>query len=168
MNAGLLLVCFKIYFISDTWNRVERQYKEFEDALQYVNLGSKIITVQEVSTDLKDFEPFLYYHMCALFIIERSAFWPNFFTELTPIYPTAKTALIDSPSSSQLTIFDLQNNKFKNGCAYGKGFVVYWESWTEGFDYLISIRFEYMEIIGIKNLKLKFRGSFFDIYQIIH
>lgn len=164
----VITLCSKIYFISDTWSRVGRQYEEFEDALQYVSQGSKVITVQEESKDLKGFDAVLYHHMCALSVIKRSVFWPKIFTELTPIRPTAKTAPIDSPSSVQLTISDLRNNKHKNGYVYGKGAVVYWENWTQDFDYLISIRFENLSIIDIKNLKLKFRGSFFDIYQIVH
>lgn len=106
--------------------------------------------------------------MGALSVIKRSAFWPNIFTEITPIYPSTKTAPIDSPSSTRLTISNLRNNKLKNGTVYGKGLVVYWENWTEDFDYLISIRFENLSVIDLKNLKLKFRGSFFDIYQIVH
>jgi hypothetical protein len=165
---AIITLCLKIYFISDTWSRVGPQYEEFENSLQYISQGSKVITVQEESKELKNFDAILYHHMCALSVIKRSVFWPKIFTELTPIRPSAKTAPIDSPSSMQLTISDLRNNKLKNGYVYGKGDVVYWENWTQDFDYLISIRFENMSVIDIKNLKLKFRGSFFDIYQIVH
>ncbi|MGZ8161813.1 MAG: hypothetical protein ACXWTT_02980 [Methylobacter sp.] len=165
---AVITLCLKIYFISDTWSRVGRQYEEFEDALQYVGQGSKVITVQEESKNIKGFDPLLYHHMTALSVIKRSTFWSGIFTELTPIRPTAKTAPIDSPSGAQLTISDLRYNKHKNGYVYGKGSVVYWENWTQDFDYLISIRFENLSVIDIKNLKLKFRGSFFDIYQIVH
>ena len=165
---AVITLCFKIYFISDTWSRVGRQYEEFEAALQYVSQGSKVITVQEESKNLKYGDANLYDHMGALSVIKRSAFWPNIFTEITPIYPSTKTAPIDSPSSTRLTISNLRNNKLKNGTVYGKGLVVYWENWTEDFDYLISIRFENLSVIDLKNLKLKFRGSFFDIYQIVH
>jgi hypothetical protein len=165
----VMVVCFKIYFISNAWSKVEPQYKEFEEALRYVSPGSKIISVQEESKDLKAYDDALYKHISALAVIKRSAFWPNIFTVLTPVYPTAKTAHLNSPTDpQQLTISRLRNNKLKNGDTSDDGVIVYWENWTQDFDYLISMRFENRSVIDIKNLKLIVRGSFFDIYQIVH
>lgn len=162
-------LCLKTYLISDTWRKVGRQYEEFSDALRFVSQGSKVITVQEKSSELKDaFDYEFYRHMTALSVIKRSVFWPNIFTYLTPIYPTANTKSIDSPSSPQLSIAALEDKNFKNGDRIGDGFIVYWENWLQDFDYLISIRFENLSTIDIKNLKMKYRGTFFDIYQINH
>lgn len=167
---GLVLVvtCYKIYYVSDIWNRINPQYQEFENALQYVSPASKVLTVQNDAGNLSGLDARLYHHMSALSIIQRSAFWPNLFTYVTPIYPTIKTEHIDTAWGSQLTIDDLVSNKYKNGYTYAPHAKVYWENWTQDFDYLISIRFENLSVIDIKNLRLKFRGSFFDIYQIVH
>ncbi|WP_340122052.1 hypothetical protein [Methylobacter svalbardensis] len=167
---GLVLVvtCYKIYYVSNIWNRINPQYQEFENALQYVSPGSKVLTVQNDTGNLSGLDARLYHHMSALSIIQRSTFWPNLFTYVTPIYPTIKTEHIDTAWGSQLTVDDLVSNKYKNGYTYAPHAKVYWENWTQDFDYLISIRFENLSTIDIKNLKLKFRGSFFDIYQIVH
>ncbi len=169
VGIGVIAICLKVYFISSAWAIFGYQYQELEDALGHVKRGSKVITVQEVSKNIQGYDAFLYHHIAALSIIKRSAFWPNLFTvNLTPIYPTVNTAHIHSSLSKQLSLSDLINNKFKNGYVYDKGAVVYWENWTQDFDYLISMRFENMSVIDIKNLKLIVRGSFFDIYQIVH
>ncbi|MDD5265873.1 MAG: hypothetical protein PHO08_01925 [Methylococcales bacterium] len=169
VGIGIIAICFKVYFISSAWAIFGQQYQELEDALDHVTRGSKVITVQEASKNVQGYDTFLYHHIAALSIIKRSAFWPNLFTvNLTPIYPTVNTVHIHSSLSKQLSLSDLINNKFKNGYKYDKGAVVYWENWTQDFDYLISMRFENMSVIDIKNLKLIVRGSFFDIYQIVH
>jgi hypothetical protein len=169
IGIGVITIFLKVFFISSDWARFGNQYQELEDALEHVTRGSKVITIQEDSKNVQDFDVNLYHHISALSIIKRSAFWPNLFTvNLTPIYPTVNTAPIHSSLNKQLSLSDLTNNKFKNGYVYDKGAVVYWENWTQDFDYLISIRFENMSIIGINNLKLKVRGSYFDIYQIAH
>lgn len=169
VGVGIITICLKLYFISSAWARFGYQYQELEDALDHVKRGSKVITIQEVSRNVQGFDANLYHHISALSIIKRSAFWPNLFTvNLTPIYPSVNTAYIDSSLNAQLSLSDLINNKFKNGYVYDKGAVVYWENWTKDFDYLISMRFEKMSVIDLKNLKLITRGSFFDIYQIVH
>ncbi|MDD1626356.1 MAG: hypothetical protein LUQ26_02620 [Methylococcaceae bacterium] len=169
IGIGIITICFKVYFISSAWAIFGHQYQELEDALDHVTRGSKVITIQEVSKNVQGDDVLLYHHIAALSIIKRSAFWPNLFTvNLTPIYPTVNTAHIHSSLNIQLSLSDLINNKFKNGYVYDKGAVVYWENWTQDFDYLISMRFENLSVIDIKNLKLIVRGSFFDIYQIVH
>jgi len=75
---------------------------------------------------------------------------------------------IDTPLSDQLNLSYLLNTQAKNGYVYSQSRVVYWADWKKDFDYLISIRFDNLSIINIKELKLKVRGSFFDIYEIIH
>ncbi|MFZ2168112.1 MAG: hypothetical protein WAW61_00585, partial [Methylococcaceae bacterium] len=166
---AVLVAFLKTYYVYDKWDSVNRQYLEIQDALQYVNLGSKIIAIQEDSETLKGDDKYLYNHLPALAIIKRSAFWPNLFTvNLTSIYPTARTKEIDTPLSDQLNLSYLLNVKVVNGYVYGKGKIVYWADWKNDFDYLISIRFDDLSVINIKELQLKVRGSFFDIYEIIH
>ncbi|WP_024296801.1 hypothetical protein [Methylomicrobium lacus] len=166
---AITMACFKAYFISSTWNGINRQYQEFENSLQYVRSGSKIITIQDEPKNIDNFDDHLYHHMSALSIIKRSTFWPNLFTvNLTPIYPSASTKKIDTPLSDQLNLSYLLNTQAKNGYVYSQSRVVYWADWKKDFDYLISIRFDNLSIINIKELKLKVRGSFFDIYEIIH
>jgi hypothetical protein len=167
--VSIIMSCLKIYFVNDKWERMGLQYQEFENSMQNIDLGAKVLTIQKNSKNFTAFDQNLYHHISALAVIERSCFWPNLFTSnVTPIYPTAKTKHIDPPLSAQLTLDVLFDKNSKNGENYGEGGVVYWENWTQDFDYLISIRFEDLSIIDLKNLKLKFRGSFFDIYQILH
>lgn len=167
--VSIIMTCLKIYFINDKWERLGLQYQEFQNSMQNIDLGAKVLTIQKNSKNFIVYDQNLYHHISALAVIERSCFWPNLFTSnLTPIYPTVKTKHIDSPLSAQLSLDNLLDKNAKNGEYYGKGDIVYWENWTQDFDYLISIRFKDLSIIDIKNLKLKFRGSFFDIYQIVH
>ncbi|MGZ3762929.1 MAG: GtrA family protein [Mucilaginibacter sp.] len=166
---SIALACFKIYLINDRWEKIGLQYQEFENSLQNIELGAKVLTIQKNSKNITATDNSLYHHISALAVIERSCFWPNLFTSyLTPVYPTEKTKHIDPISSVQLSLEDLLNKNALNGEFYNKGIVVYWENWTQDFDYLIALRFEDLSVIDIKNLKLKFRGSFFDIYQIVH
>ncbi len=162
------ITCYKIYYVSDNWKKINQQYQEFENALQYVDRGSKVLAIQDDAKNLTGYNPRLYDHMPALSIIQRSTFWPNLFTYGNSIYPTSRTEHIDTAASPNLTFNDLINHKYKNGDLYGVNCKVYWETWQQDFDYLISIRFNNLSTIDLKNLNLKFRGSFFDIYQIIH
>jgi hypothetical protein len=167
--VSLLTTCFKIYFINDKWERIGLQYQEFQNSMQNIDFGAKVLTIQKNPKNLKGFDQNIYHYLSALAVIERSCFWPNLFTsDLTPIFPTVETKFIDSPASIPLSLDNLLDKNAKNGVYYGPGMIVYWENWTHDFDYLISIRFEDLSIIDLKNLKLKFRGSFFDIYQIVH
>jgi hypothetical protein len=169
IGVGIITIFLKVYFISNAWARFGHQYQELEDALDHVTRGSKVITLQEDSKNIQGFDINLYQHISALSIIKRSAYWPNLYTvNLTPIYPSVNNAHINSYLRAQPSLPDLVNTKFINGSSYDNGHDVYWENWTQDFDYLISIRFEKKSIIGMKNLKLVIRGSFFDIYQIIH
>jgi hypothetical protein len=166
---ALSMAAFKTYFISSTWKIVNDQYQEFENALGYIDYGSKIITIQNNAKNTEGLDVRFYHHLSALSIIKRSAFWPNLFTvNLTPIYPSASTKGIDTPLSDQLNLDYLLNTRFRNGDVLGQSRVVYWADWKKDFDYLISIRFDNLTTINIKELKLKFRGSYFDIYEIIH
>ncbi|MGJ0516396.1 MAG: hypothetical protein ACR65O_11710 [Methylomicrobium sp.] len=166
---ALSMAAYKAYFISSTWKIVNAQYQEFENALQDINYGSKVITIQDDTENTKNLDARYYHHLSALSIIKRSAFWPNLFTvNLTPIYPSASTKGIDTPLSDQLNLDYLLNTRFRNGDVLGQSRVVYWADWKNDFDYLISIRFDNLSTINIKEIKLKFRGSYFDIYEIIH
>lgn len=166
---ALSMAAFKTYFISSTWEIVNAQYQEFENALGDIDYGSKVITIQNDAKNTEGLDTRFYHHLSALSIIKRSAFWPNLFTvNLTPIYPSASTKGIDTPLSDQLNLDYLLNTRFRNGDVLGQSRVVYWAGWKKDFDYLISIRFDNLSTINIKELKLKFRGSYFDIYEIIH
>lgn len=168
LSILLIATSYKIYHISESWKKINEQYQEFENALQYVDKGSRVLTIQQDSGILTGYNPRLYDHMSALSIIQRSTFWPLLFTINTPIYPTPKTEHIDTATGPNLTLNDLTNHKHKNGYMFATNCKVYWEKWEHDFDYLISIRFNDLSIINFRNLKLKSRGSFFDIYQIIH
>ncbi|MGZ4994176.1 MAG: hypothetical protein ACXV79_08445 [Methylobacter sp.] len=168
LSLVFMVTCFKIYFVCDIWKKMNANYQEFESALQYISPGSKVLTVQEASRKLNGFDAALYHHMSALSIIQRSTFWPNLFTYGTPIYPTNKVEHIDTPQGPILSFDDLVCNRYKNGYLYSSYAKVYWENWTQDFDYLISVRFENLSTINMENIKLVARGSFFDIYQIIH
>jgi hypothetical protein len=166
---ALSMAAFKTYFISSTWKIVNAQYQEFENDLKVIKYGSKVITIQDDAKNTEDMDARFYHHLSSLSIIKRSVFWPNLFTvNLTPIYPNASTKGIDSPLSDQLNLDYLLNARFRNGEVLGQSRVVYWGDWKKDFDYLISIRFDNLSAINIKELKLKVRGSFFDIYEIIH
>jgi len=168
LSIIFIVSSYKIYYVSDMWEKINKQYQEFENAQQYISQGSKVLTIQQDTENLNGFDPRLYDHMPALSIIQRSTFWPLLFTINTPIYPTARTEHIDTANGPNLTLDDLVSNKYRNGDTYGINTKVYWEKWDQDFDFLISIRFNDLSTINLNNLKLKFRGSFFDIYQIIH
>jgi len=168
LSILLIATCYKSYYLSESWKKINLQYQEFENATQFITQGAKVITIHQESKNLTPHKMLAYDHMPALSIIHRSTFWPLLFTLNNSIYPTAKMEHIDTATGPNLTFDDLVNKKYKNGDFLAINCKVYWEKWEQDFDYLISIRFDNLSTINLKNIKLIFRGSFFDIYQIIH
>jgi hypothetical protein len=134
--AALFLFAARVWTVTESWTRFDRQAAEFQAAARMIEEGARVLTVQAPPAgdargarglsdpiawllrvheigDSRDpdgrrlFYP-AYWHLPALAVIERSVFLPTMFTgPQQPLRAAAANQAIDTSSSQPITLGDL-------------------------------------------------------------
>lgn len=175
--AGIAIAIFigRTVLISQAWHDVDKNFDEFRRASAAIPAGSSLLVAADPA-DVPDGKPvlyeMLYWHIGALAVIERSAFYPTLFTGHTTVTASPRRRPIDSPSGTPLSRRVLAGSANPEGLKYKLGHElsrynrIYWIGWPNTFDYLLSIRFENKENPYPQSLTEISEGSFFDLYRI--
>ncbi len=139
------LVLFRAATVWAPLHGADRQFAEFRNALSGIPAGARLIVSLDEATSGLAMPARAYWHLAQLAVIERGAFVPFLFTQVTHVGPSARNRDLDTPSGHPITSGDLdmglepefiatQANRQVD--AYHR---IYWADWPRNFDYLIRI-----------------------------
>jgi hypothetical protein len=171
--ATMATLAFCAAGVGGNWAYYDRQYAEFRGALQASPAGTKIMTVLDGDAmGLASDQP--YWHIAEFAILDRAGFSPLLFTtagqhvvrvrpEFQPF--AAATAQQGSPPDVG-ELGDLAANQIDGD-----------KDIPEEFPYLMLFQCHFDEVVVIRSggkaspvpalLKLRHRGSFFDLYDVV-
>jgi hypothetical protein len=181
--AALAILGLRVWTVSETWRDYDRQVTEFRAATQRLPLGAAILVVETPPGDAARAVPGLpralarrndetYWHMAALAVIDRAAFIPYLFSDLTPIRPTARHAGRFVVQGVPISPDDLamSTTREKMGARATKrdflGELPYWTEWPRHFDYVVSIALAQQPQVAPDLLEPVADGSFFRLYRV--
>jgi hypothetical protein len=180
--AGLLLFALRIWTESQSWYAYDRWFAEFRQASSAVAPGSRLLIVETlieqpvalpgVPTALAHLQPQVFWHMGALAVIDRSAFFPYLFTQAATInaaprnqevaqsasVPISPEALASATDPAKVTRLETETD------VYGQR--AHWRHWPRTFDYVLWMDFSGKPRPQLPQLTPLRRGSFFEIDQV--
>lgn len=182
-TAALAILGLRVWTVSETWRYYDRQVAEFRAALQKLTPGASILVVEAPPGDAARSVPGLpralarrndetYWHVAALAVIDRDAFIPYLFSDLTPIRPTARHAGRFVVQGVPITPDDLamSTTREKMGARATKlsflGEPPYWTEWPRNFDYVLAIALAQQPPLVPDLLEPVSDGSFFHLYRV--
>jgi hypothetical protein len=182
--AALVFFAVRISTVSQSWRDYDRWFSEFRRASAVIVPGTRLLIVEAptpadkqrlpgVSPLLARLQPVLFWHMGALAVIDRSAFFPYLFTEASPVTVTARSQAMSQAVAIPITPAELVKSADPGEAksldirpdVYGQR--PYWRDWPQTFDYVLWIDFGRSPKPGPKQLVPVASGSFFEIYKIV-
>ena len=176
MAVAMALFLVRTAMIADHWHGLDANFQEFRGATKSIERGSKLLVVEDKDDLPEGVAPLTemsYWHMGALAVIERGAFYPTLFTGHTTVDASAATAAIDSPVGTPVTRGNLVGTADASKSAYPLGHRLsryvwlFWIGWPETFDYVLTIRFDNRTNPYSGRLEPVKTGSYFDIYRVV-
>jgi hypothetical protein len=169
------LVVVRSVFIAYAWQPIDKNFDEFRAASNAIPSSAKILVVQDEadtpSTLISSYAQ-IYWHIGALAIIERSAFYPHLFTGHTNVDVIPSLREIDTPSGTPLSrkvlvnSIDPAKSRFQLGQRLSSYISVFWVGWPNTFDHVLSVRFGNEANPAPEYLDPVVTGSFFDLFRI--
>lgn len=171
--AALVLIGWNAWLLTQSWRGYDRQYLEFQAALEEIPRGSRLLTVLDGNA-IGDRADQPYWHMAEFAIPERGVFTPLLFTtrgqhvvQLNPPYSryAAATAEQGSPPDVDELEFlargnmDADEEMNKN--------VPYLNHFQCHFDVAVVVHLEGKRTPVPPMLRLRHAGSFFSFYDIL-
>lgn len=173
---ALGLFVSRVVMVTDAWQTLDRRFEEFRQAAQSIDVGDSVLVVldrEDAETETPERRYFRYWHMAALAVIDRQAFFPYLFTGHTTITASPARSAIDSPAGVPVSRTDLQRDMDPKTSQYRLGqsikafFRAYWTAWPENFDYVLVIRFRNPTNPVPSHLDPVHVGSYFDLYRVL-
>jgi len=182
--AALALLGTRITAVSLAWHELDRMFAEFRAASTVITPGSRVLVVESkepfaatqvdgISRDLAIISPPQFWHMPALAVIDRSAFIPYLFTELTTIEPAERNSglsTVGTPVPPDVLYGDWRRPTRQMPLLCGKppafADIRYAEDWQHKYDYVLWIDFGQPPQSPPENLNPAARGSFFTLYRV--
>lgn len=171
--AALFLI--RTATIATHWHDVDAKFSEFRNAAQSMEPGAALLVSQD-GDDTPKGESRLYkmtfWHMGALAVIERSAFYPTLFTGHTTVDASDLRRAINSPVGTPVSRASLAGTADASQSAYPLGHKVsryvwlFWIGWPETFDYVLSVRFGNPTNPYPDALSNSRSGSYFDLFRV--
>lgn len=172
---GAALLIGRSYFITDHWKALDKQFSEFRTASVAIANGAAILEVQD-PRDKPDTPGRIvlpaYWHLGALAVIDRAAFFPTLFTGHTSIDASLDREAINTPVGTPVTrdVFlnaaDADNSPYPLGHRLSRYFRLYFVGWQKTYDYVLSVRFDNASPLPSDALERVHVGSYFDIYRV--
>jgi hypothetical protein len=189
--GGVALFGFglRIWTVSESWKDYDRWFNEFRAASAVIAPGARLLIVQasiaeqntipedkkrlpSVPAALAMVQTTAFWHIGALAVIDRSAFYPYIITEFTPLDVTPRNRAVLG-SGRPVTPEDLARS-VDPGVAKSLdtlrdifGRRLFWSDWPQAFDYVLWIDYGGMPKPRLTQLRPLASGSVFEIYQII-
>ena len=148
---GAALLIGRSYFIADHWKALDRHFSEFRTASAAITSGAAILEVQD-PRDKPDTPGRIvlpaYWHLGALAVIDRAAFFPTLFTGHTSINASPAREAINSPVGTPVTrdVFlnaaNAENSPYPLGHRLSRYFRLYFIGWEKTYDYVLAVRFD--------------------------
>ncbi len=175
VSIAVALFLVRTAAIASHWHDVDAKFSEFRNAARSLEPGASLLVSQD-RNDTPDGVPGLYgmtfWHMGALAIIERSAFYPTLFTGHTTVDASMDRILINSPVGTPVNRAVLAASAIPANSTYPLGHKLsrytwlFWIGWPENFDYVLTIRFDNKTNPYPIRLEAVSQGSYFDIYRV--
>lgn len=175
LGTALVIFVVRTSVITDRWHNLDEKFQEFRQASEIITPGASILVVQDqrdLPVDVVDLYAMQFWHMGALAIIERDAFYPSLFTGHTMVQASESRKHIDTPNGTPLSRAMLADSAaFRTdrrplGDRLGIYNRYFWIGWSNTFDYALVVRFGNKENPYPKNLEELLNGSYFDIFKI--
>jgi hypothetical protein len=189
-GAALIFFGLRIWTVSESWKDYDCWFNEFRAASAVIAPGARLLIVQatippddaiaghqrglpSVPAALATLQPAVFWHMGALAVIDRSAFFPYLLTEATPLDGTPRNRDVSESLGGPVTPEDLAKSADPRSAKsldairdiYGQP--VYWRDWPQTFDYALWIDFGVRPEPRLTQLRPLASGGVFEIYQII-
>lgn len=174
--AAIAMFAVRTGAISHTWADFDRKFREFRDATALIEVGSKVIAIED-EEDVPDGKLPIYgmqfWHLAALAIVERSVFLPTLFTGHVAVDAAPDLKKIDTPAGIPVSrhvlkvTADSKKSPVPLGYEVNRYNRIYWVGWPENFDYAVSVRFVNSANPFPALLAPIGSGTFFDIYRVI-
>jgi hypothetical protein len=171
--AALFLI--RTATIASHWHDVDAKFSDFRNAARSLEPGASLLVSQD-RNDAPDgasrLHEMTFWHLGALAVIERSAFYPTLFTGHTTIDASAATAQIDSPVGTPVSrkilsaTADPSKSPYPLSHRLSRYVWLYWIGWPAHFDYVLSIRHDNSANPYPSRLERLHEGSYFDIYRV--
>jgi hypothetical protein len=183
--AALILFGLRIGAVSQSWRDYDRWFGEFRSASSVIEPGARLLIVESPAGDapvplpglsplLATVQPPLFWHMGALAVIDRAAFFPYLFTEASPIDVTPANKDIAQSSSVPITPEELAQSAdpaiakslYREPDIYGQ--LPHWRDWPRRFDYVLWLdpgRAPHPEPPQLRLLK---SGAVFELYRVVN
>jgi hypothetical protein len=174
--AAIGVFCLRTGVITHEWAAFDRKFEEFRSASSVIETGKRILVVEDkedVPPDKFVLYGMQFWHMPALAVIERSAFLPYLFKGHVGIHAAAAVQEIDTPTGTPISRsmleegIDPRTSQFPLGYPINSYIRAFWTGWPAHYDYVVAIRFANEENPAPAYLRRIWRGSFFDIYDVV-
>lgn len=172
---GAALLIGRSYFIADHWKALDNQFAEFRGSTAAMTKGAAILQVQDPS-DKPDTPGRIvlpaYWHLGAIAVIERAAFFPTLFTGHTSINASPDREAVNTPVGTPVTrdvflnVANPANSQYPLGHRLSRYFRLYFVGWPKTYDYVLSVRFDNASPLPSDALERVHRGSYFDLYRV--
>lgn len=182
--AALVLFGLRIWTVSQSWHDYDLWFGEFRRASAVIAPGTRLLIVEAPASNdrrrlpgvpplLARLQPALFWHMGALAVIDRSAFFPYLFTEASPIAVAARSQAMSQAVAVPITPEQLVKSADPREAqslaarsdVYGQR--PYWRDWPRTFDYVLWVDFAGTAQPRLAQLRPIALGSFFAIYKIV-
>lgn len=172
--AAAVLMSARLIDTSLEWRKIDGQYAEFRDALQFIEPGASILPAQTQDSPRREGETrfdYLYWHLPVLAVLDRSAFVPTMFTDPAkqPVRAAPARVAMDTDFGAPIKI-DLLVDSARGGnmVAGGLGMKPFWRDWPRRYDYVVITHFGTPENPLPDLLTLEHEGSYFSIYRVLN
>ena len=181
--AALVLFGLRLWTVAQSWSDYDRWFTEFRQASHAIAPGARLLIVEppqptepvalpSVPSFLATMQGPVFWHMGALAIIDRSAFFPYLFTGATTIDVAPVNQAISQTVSAPITPDELVKSAdaptaralYSEPDSYGQ--LPYWRDWPRTFDYVLWIDFGGTSNPEAPGLQLLESRSLFKIYKI--
>jgi hypothetical protein len=162
----------RVWSTTELWRGYDRQFQEFRDAAQNIDVGARVLVVRLIEGRLSVSQR-MFSHMAALAVVERAVFLPDLFTGpqqplgVRPAYEAA-----DLPNGYDLSLRELragadpiQAERLKETRII-RGAKAYFAAWPSKFDYVVTLDAEDSHNPLPDLLRPLHQGSFFVIYAV--
>ncbi len=189
-GAALVFFGLRIWTVSESWKDYDGWFNEFRAASAVIAPGARLLIVQatipqddmmagpqgrlpSVPTALATLQPVLFWHMGALAVIDRSAFFPYLFTQATPLDAAPRNRDVSEALGGAVTPEELamsadpRSAKSLGAVRDIFGQPKYWRDWPQTFDYALWIDLGARPEPRLTQLRKLASGGVFEIYQII-
>jgi hypothetical protein len=189
-GTGLVFFGLRIWTVSESWKDYDSWFNEFRAASAVIAPGARLLIVQAkipqdnaiaghqrrlpgVPAALATLQPAVFWHMGALAVIDRSAFFPYLFTQATPLDVASRNRDVSQSLGGAVTPEDLamsvdpRSAKSLDAVRDIFGQPLYWRDWQETFDYALWIDVGAKPEPRLTQLRPLASGGVFEIYQII-